>query len=125
MFDRVGGEEFFETLTRRFCEGVSGDPVLRPLYPDDPEAFDASRLHLKLFLVQFWGGPQVYREERGEPRLRMRHAPFSIGKEQRDAWMTHMEAAVREAGLSPLDEAQMLGYLSAAATQMINDGSRA
>ena len=117
MFDRVGGEDFFERLTTRFYQAVAEDPVLRPLYPDDLEP---PRVHLKLFLMQYWGGPARYREERGDPRLRMRHAPFRIGPAERDAWVMHMSEAVRSLGLRPLDESQMLGYLTNAATHLIN-----
>jgi hemoglobin len=120
MFDRVGGTAFFESLTRRFYEGVAGDPVLTPLYPSDPEAFEAARVHLCGFLVQYWGGPATYSEQRGHPRLRMRHAPFVIGDAERDAWLTHMIDAVHAGGLSALDEAQMLTYFRASAAHMVN-----
>jgi hemoglobin len=122
MFDRVGGEDFFDRLTRLVYEAVSNDPVLRPLYPHDAEAFEAARVHLKLFLMQFWGGPDLYRAERGDPRLRQRHAPFAIGQAERDAWVEHISEAVKSLGLSRLDETQMISYLSNAATHMINQG---
>ena len=120
MYERVGGGPFFEALTRRFYEAVATDPVLRPLYPDDPNAFEQSRDHLCAFLIQYWGGPGTYSQERGHPRLRMRHAPFVIGEAERDAWLRHMTEAVRQAGLKPLDEAQMLTYFQASATHMVN-----
>jgi hemoglobin len=120
MFDRAGGEEFFETLTQRFYRSVAADPVLRPLYPDDPEGLEAARLHLKWFLMQYWGGPSVYQSSRGAPQLRARHARFSIGQAERDAWVEHMSAAVRAGRLKPLDESQMLSYLAAAASHLVN-----
>ncbi len=120
LYDRVGGRPFFETLTRRFYEAVADDPVLRPLYPDDEEGMEAARLHLELFLVQYWGGPSEYNQTRGHPRLRMRHAPFTIGPAERDAWVRHMTDAVKAAGLSPLDEVQMLSYFTTSATHLIN-----
>lgn len=120
MFERVGGEQFFEKLTRRFYDRVAGDEILRPLYPDDENGLELARVHLKLFLIQFWGGPDGYRAERGEPRLRMRHAPFRIRQTERDAWVQHMTEAVKSMKLSELDEMQMLGYLTKAATAMIN-----
>jgi hemoglobin len=120
MYDRVGGVPFFETLTTRFYQGVATDPVLRPLYPADDDAFEASRHWLRDFLIQYWGGPTTYSDERGHPRLRMRHAPFAIGTAERDAWLTHMTAAVRDAGLSGLDESQMLTYFEASANHMVN-----
>ncbi len=120
LYDRVGGRPFFESLTRRFYEGVAGDPVLRRLYPDDEEGFEAARLHLELFLVQYWGGPATYNATRGAPRLRMRHVPFAIGPAERDAWLHHMTEAVKEAGMAPLDEVQLLGYLNTAAEHLVN-----
>ena len=120
MFDRAGGEEFFETLTSRFYADVALDPVLRPLYPEDPVRFEAARVHLKLFLIQHWGGPPVYRSERGEARLGQRHHRFSIGAAERDAWVRHMSAAVRAGGLRPFDESQMLSFFAASANQLVN-----
>jgi hemoglobin len=120
MYDRVGGDEFFDALTRRFYAGVAEDPVLQPLYPADADEFEAARRHLQGFLIQYWGGPATYSEERGHPRLRMRHAPFVIGEAERDAWLRHMTAAVRASGLRPLDEAQMLTYFEASAAHMVN-----
>lgn len=120
FYDRVGGQPFFEALTRRFYEGVAADPLLRPLYPDGDEALEAARWHLELFLIQYWGGPAAYNDTRGHPRLRMRHAPFAIGPAERDAWVRHMTEAVRRAGLSPLDEVQLLGYLTSSAAHLVN-----
>lgn len=120
LYERVGGQPFFEDLTSRFYLAVAEDPVLRAVYPSDPTAFEAARAHLALFLVQFWGGPDDYNRTRGQPRLRMRHAPFAIGPAERDAWVRHMSDAVRASGLAPLDEMQMLHYFTAAADQMVN-----
>jgi hemoglobin len=124
MYERVGGEAFFETLTRRFYDAVRTDPVLTPLYPDDPADFEQARAHLTGFLVQFWGGPHAYSDVRGHPRLRMRHAPFAVGQAERDAWMRHMADAVRAGGLGPMDQTQMLSYFESAATAMINTAER-
>lgn len=117
MYERVGGEQFFVGLVHRFYEGVALDPVLRPLYPED---LGPSREHLRRFLEQYWGGPTTYGEERGHPRLRMRHAPFVITTLERDAWLRHMLAAVRGAGMDPADEAEMTAYFEMSATQLIN-----
>jgi hemoglobin len=87
VFDAVGGDAFFTELVDRFYEGVAGDLLLRPLYPED---LTDSRRHMVLFLGQYWGGPTTYDQERGHPRLRMRHAPFVIGEPERDAWLHHM-----------------------------------
>jgi hemoglobin len=120
MYERVGGDEFFEALTKRFYAAVWTDPVLSAVYPTDPAEFEASRMHLCRFLIQYWGGPQTYSEQRGHPRLRMRHAPFAIGPVERDAWVRHMVGAVDQADLGPMDRMQMVGYFESAATAMIN-----
>ena len=86
VYDQVGAE-FFTVLVDRFYDAVEHDEVLRPLYP---ESLEPSRAHLRGFLIQYWGGPGTYSEERGHPRLRLRHAPFAIGRAERDAWWTHM-----------------------------------
>jgi hemoglobin len=117
LFDRVGGTEFFVALVERFYLGVAGDPVLRPLYPDD---LTASKSHLALFLAQYWGGPDDYQQIRGHPRLRMRHAPFVIGPLERDAWLTHMTAAVKSAGVARRDEKELLAYFDMAASSLTN-----
>jgi hemoglobin len=117
LYDRVGGDAFFTTLVGRFYDGVAVDPVLRPLYPRD---LTQAREHLRLFLIQYWGGPSTYNDLQGHPRLRMRHAPFVIGLAERDAWLRHMLDAVRVAGLEPSDEAAMTDYFQMAATQLIN-----
>ena len=121
VFDAVGGQGFFDDLVERFYKGVATDLLLRPLYPDD---LTGSKRHLALFLGQYWGGPTTYSNERGHPRLRMRHAPFVVGEPERDAWLRHMNAAldalVRERGVDPVIEARMLEYFAMAADAMIN-----
>lgn len=120
LYERVGGAAFFEALTRRFYDAVADDPVLAPVYPSDPVAFENARVHLRDFLIQYFGGPTTYSERRGPPRLRLRHQPFSIGTRERDAWVGHMTAAVRESGVGGLDESRMLTYFDAAGTATIN-----
>ena len=121
MYEKVGGDAFFRVLVDRFYTGVEADPVLRPLYPDDLEG---PKEHLRLFLVQYWGGPRAYQEQRGHPRLRMRHAPFAIGLGERDAWLRLMLSALSEAGLDEEDEAEMAEYFRSSATQLINQVER-
>ena len=116
-YERWGGEAFFTLLIDRFYEGVSADPLLRPLYPDD---LTESKAHLALFLMQYWGGPRQYSEQRGHPRLRMRHAPFVIGTAQADAWLRHMTDAVHAAGLLASDQRELLDYLTMASRSLIN-----
>ena len=121
LYERVGGEAFFVDLVDRFYLGVGGDPLLRPLYPDD---LSESSRHLALFLVQYWGGPGTYGEERGHPRLRMRHAPFVIGPGERDAWLRHMLGALRElesaSRISSADALEFRAYLEMAANSLVN-----
>ena len=121
LYERVGGEAFFVDLVDRFYLGVAGDPLLRPLYPDDLR--ESSR-HLALFLMQYWGGPGTYGEERGHPRLRMRHAPFVIGPAERAAWMRHMLGALLElesaARISAADALELRDYLEMASNSLVN-----
>ena len=121
LFDRVGGEQFFFDLIDSFYLGVAGDPLLRPLYPED---LTEPKHHLALFLVQYWGGPSTYNETRGHPRLRMRHAPFIIGPAERDAWLRHMNAAVARMveteRLTAPDAEELDAYFVMAAQSLIN-----
>ena len=117
VYQRVGGQPWFDALVERFYAGVATDPVLRPMYPDD---LTESKHHLALFLAQYWGGPGTYSEQRGHPRLRMRHAPFPIGPVARDAWYRHMEQAVLEGGVEGDDLVAMLGYFRMAADHLQN-----
>ena len=118
FYEAVGGEETFHRLVHKFYQGVADDPVLRPLYPEADLAGAEERL--RGFLIQYWGGPSTYSQQRGHPRLRMRHAPFAIGSEQRDAWLKHMGEAVQSLGLPPEREQQLWQYLVYAAQSLVN-----
>ncbi|MEZ0077082.1 globin [Planotetraspora sp. GP83] len=118
FYDAAGGEDVFRRLVHRFYEGVAEDPLLRPLYPE--EDLSGAEDRLRMFLIQYWGGPSTYSQERGHPRLRMRHAPFVIGEPERDAWLKHMGEAVRSLGLAPEREEQLWKYLVYAAQSLIN-----
>ncbi len=118
LYDRVGGQEWFDALVARFYEGVESDPVLRPLYPKD---MAGSRTHLAMFLAQYFGGPRRYDALRGHPRLRMRHAGFVVGAAEHDAWLAHMTSAVGAGGLEDSDEAEVLRYFASAAAMLRND----
>ena len=120
LYDRAGGTPFFEALVGRFYDGVAGDPLLRPVYPEADLA--GARHRLTLFLIQYWGGPTTYDQERGHPRLRMRHAPFAIGPDARDAWLAHMRAALAELAPPPDVAAELDRYLEMAAEAMRNRG---
>ena len=118
VYVEAGGMPFFEALVGHFYSGVAGDPVLRPLYPEAD--LSGARHRLTLFLAQYWGGPRTYDEERGHPRLRMRHMPFAIGPAERDAWLRLMRAAI-DASLAPPTVAERLhAYVAMAAEAMRN-----
>ncbi|HEV2376002.1 MAG TPA: globin [Streptosporangiaceae bacterium] len=118
FYDEVGGEETFQRLVHAFYREVPNDPVLRPVYPSKDLAL--AEEHLKLFLMQYWGGPRTYDERRGHPRLRMRHVHFDIGEAERDAWLARMRAAMDEVGLDPAHDAQLWDYLVMAAHSLVN-----
>ena len=118
FYEAVGGEETFRRLVHRFYQGVAEDPLLRPMYPE--EDLGPAEERLRLFLIQYWGGPRTYGELRGHPRLRMRHAPFRVDRAAHDAWLRHMRAAVDELGLTEEQDRQLWTYLSFAAASMIN-----
>jgi len=114
----VGGRATFEKLVRAFYAGVRDDEVLWPMYPE--EDLEGAIQRLTGFLEQYWGGPGTYSEERGHPRLRIRHQPFKVNPDARDRWLTHMRAAVESLRLSPLHENMLWDYLERAAHAMVN-----
>jgi len=118
LYERIGGETAFATLVQEFYRGVSEDELLKLMYP--PEDMAGAERRLKMFLEQYWGGPKTYQEERGHPRLRMRHSVFPIGPQARDAWLGHMRRAVESLDLSQADEAELWDYLERAAHAMLN-----
>jgi len=118
FYDAVGGEETFTRLVHRFYQEVATDPVLRPVYP--ARDLGPAEEHLRLFLIQYWGGPQTYNELRGHPRLRMRHTRFHIGEAERDAWLRHMRTALDELNLDEALDAQLWDYLVMAAHSLVN-----
>jgi hemoglobin len=118
LYERAGGMPFFEDLVGRFYAGVATDPILRPLYPEADLA--PAQRRLTLFLAQYWGGPRTYDDERGHPRLRMRHAPFPIDAAARDRWLVLMRAALVETAPRPDVAAELDRYLELAADAMRN-----
>ena len=118
LYDEVGGAPTFERLVHAFYEGVAGDPPLRALYPDEDLA--PAERRLRMFLEQYFGGPSAYSQERGHPRLRMRHAPFPVTLDMRDRWMRHMLAAVDAAGIPEPQAEQMRDYFLRAAHMLVN-----
>ncbi len=118
FFDEIGGEATIRRIVARFYEGVAADEVLRPMYPD--EDLGPAEERFAMFLVQYWGGPTTYSDQRGHPRLRMRHATFPVTFGARDRWLTHFRAALDEAGLTPEQDEQFWSYVTHAATFMVN-----
>jgi hemoglobin len=118
FYEAVGGEETFRRLVSRFYQDVAKDPALRAVYPS--KDLGPAEEHLRMFLIQYWGGPGTYSEQRGHPRLRMRHARFAIGEAERDAWLRHMRTALDELELDPALDAQLWEYLVMAAHSLVN-----
>jgi hemoglobin len=121
FYDAVGGAKTFRTLVSRFYALVAEDEVLRPMYPE--EDLTGAENRLRMFLEQYWGGPHTYSDQRGHPRLRMRHAPYRIGFIERDAWLRCMHTAVASIDSATLDDEhrrELLAYLNMAADSMVN-----
>ncbi|RJQ74541.1 globin [Pseudonocardiaceae bacterium YIM PH 21723] len=121
FYDAVGGEETFHAIVARFYAEVAKDELLRPMYPE--QDLGPAEERLRLFLMQYWGGPHTYSDQRGHPRLRMRHHPFTIGPLERDAWLRCMRIAVDEIPAAKLDDerrTQLWRYLEMAAHSLMN-----
>ena len=118
FFEKVGGEKTFNDLVSHFYALVAVNPVLRPMYPD--QDLKAAAQRLQMFLVQYWGGPSTYSEQRGHPRLRMRHAPFHIATKQRDEWLNCMRQAVDGLTIEQELKTELWNYLEMAAHSMVN-----
>jgi hemoglobin len=121
FYDAVGGADTFHAIVSRFYQLVAEDEILRRLYPEDDLA--GAEVRLRMFLEQYWGGPRTYSDQRGHPRLRMRHAPFQIGPFERDAWLRCMHTAVASVDSATLDDVHrkaLLDYLEMAAHSLVN-----
>ena len=118
FYEEIGGFETFATIVHRFYEGVATDEVLRPLYPEEDLA--AAEVRLRMFLEQYWGGPTTYSDQRGHPRLGMRHAPFAVTPDARDRWLRHMRAALDDSQMSPEHAEQFWEYFVRAAHFLVN-----
>ena len=117
-YEVFGGEAFFADLVSQFYAHVAVDPILRPMYPESDLKGAARRL--QIFLEQYWGGPTTYQEERGHPRLRMRHAGFHINPAAKDAWLACMRKAVDGVSMQPEHREKLWRYLEGAALHMVN-----
>lgn len=118
FYEDIGGEAFFTDLVSQFYAQVALDPILRPMYPESDLKAAATRL--QWFLEQYWGGPSTYQENRGHPRLRMRHAEFHINLAAHDAWIKAMRTAVDGVEIKPELKEQLWSYLEMAAAAMVN-----
>ena len=118
FYEAVGGEETFRRLVHRFYQEVATDPVLRPLYPG--EDLGPAEDHLRMFLIQYWGGPRTYSDLRGHPRLQMRHAPFRVTPDARDRWLAHMRTALDDLNLPEPYATTLWDYLTNAAFSLVN-----
>ncbi len=118
FYEQVGGEPVFRQLVAAFYREIATDELLRPMYPAEDLAGAEDRL--RMFLEQYWGGPKTYQEQRGHPRLRMRHNEFKIDPAARDRWLFHMRNAVNQLNLPPLYEAELWAYLDRAAHSLLN-----
>ena len=117
-YDAMGGEPTFRALVARFYAEVARDEVLRAVYPEDD--LGPAEERLRLFLMQYWGGPQTYMEQRGHPRLRMRHAPFRVGPCERDAWLRAMRVALDATDITEPHRRQLWDYFESTAAHMMN-----
>lgn len=118
FYEQVGGHDTFRRLVQRFYQGVAADPELRAMYPE--EDLGPAEDRLRMFLEQYWGGPTTYSEQRGHPRLRMRHQPFEVTPRMRDHWLAHMRVAVDSIELDPAHETELWDYLTRAAHMLVN-----
>jgi len=120
FFDEIGGLPVVEAIVTRFYAGGATDPVLSPMYRPEDLADGSAARRLSLFLAQYWGGPSTYSQERGHPRLRMRHAPFAVTPTAAEHWLRHFRVALDEAHLTPEQDATFWGYVTYAARFMLN-----
>lgn len=118
LWQQVGGTEKFDLIVHHFYEGVKNDPLLSPMYPQDD--WEGSEWRLRAFLEQYWGGPTTYSEQRGHPRLRMRHAAFHVTPKAKEHWLMHMHAALDKAELPPMHDAAFREYIERAALALVN-----
>jgi hemoglobin len=121
LYQEVGGSDFFVELVNKFYEGVINDEVIISLYPERTDLVGAKE-RLSLFLMQYWGGPTTYSDERGHPRLRQRHFPFAIGERERDHWLMHMQSAIDAMPTSDSVRTRLSEYMINAAQHLVNTG---
>ncbi len=114
---RLGGDDPFWRIARAFYARVDRDPRIRAMFPDN---LDEPIRNQAEFLIQYFGGPQAYSQRKGHPRLRMRHAPYAIDLDARNAWMDHMLGALEDATIPEPERALMREYFEKASLFLIN-----
>jgi hemoglobin len=117
-YELFGGEAFFTKLVSLFYARVATNEILSPMYP--ARDMEGAEIRLRTFLAQYWGGPTTYSDERGHPRLRMRHAGFHIGPAAKDAWLGCMREAVESMNMEKEAEEKLWRYIESAAQHMLN-----
>lgn len=117
LYEAVGGDATFKALVDHFYALIAQDPLLREVFPQDLEP---GKYWQFLFLTQYWGGPSRYIQERGHPRLRMRHMPFEIDQQARDHWVAHMLASIDAVGIQEPYRTEMRNYFEQGGTFLIN-----
>ncbi len=120
FYEQIGGMPVIERVVARFYAEVAEDEVLSAMYPDADLADGSAARRLAMFLAQYWGGPTTYSQERGHPRLRMRHAPFVVNRDAKERWLTHFRAGLDEVALPPELDARFWDYVNYAAEFMLN-----
>lgn len=126
LYDAVGGEPFFQKLVAGFYDQVKRDDLIGPMYPDDD--WEGAENRLRWFLIQYWGGPHTYQEQRGHPMLHRRHFPFPIGEPEADRWLELMSNSLDQFSSEELPEgyrALMWNHMQRVAYMVINQGPRA
>ncbi|MCQ9371083.1 globin [Corynebacterium sp. 35RC1] len=118
LYEEVGGEETFRTFVAHFYALMREDDLIGPMYPQDD--WEGSEDRLRWFLEQYWGGPKTYGEQRGHPRLRMRHMPFAIGEKEAQRWLDLMSQALDQVELTEEQRAAIWDHMQRAAAMMIN-----
>jgi len=118
FYEAIGGHDTIKKIVDCFYAGVATDDLLQPMYPEEDLGPAAHRF--TMFLEQYWGGPTTYSEQRGHPRLRMRHAPFEVTPEARGRWLRHFRAGLDSASLPAELDAQFWAYVQNAAQSMVN-----
>lgn len=118
FYDEIGGGPTIRGIVKRFYEGVAQDEVLRPMYPEADLTGAEDRF--AMFLEQYWGGPTTYSDQRGHPRLRMRHAPFEVTPTAKEHWLRNFRVALDAADLTPEQHQQFWDYVTHAAQFMVN-----